>query len=172
MPLKTTIKSNLSFCLTSSSVQVSSDNSTTDNALYNVEFINTDSELLLISGDPGILVYRWSDFEQSIQQIHENESSPATVDIHPVTSFHPHPSPLETIEINCTSYDPRSNVLYAAAGDGFGCYQWDMTSLTLLGTFGGRGVHSDYLHVVKVVDDRVITGGEDGKMVSRCGWGL
>ena len=112
------------------------------------------------------MVYKWSDFQQSIQQIQDNESTPSTVDIRPITLFHPHPSPLETIEINCTSYDPRHNILYAAAGDGFGCYQWDVSSQMLLGTFGGRGVHSDYLHVVKVVDDRVITGGEDGKMVS------
>lgn len=57
--------------------------------------------------------------------------------------------------------------MYAASGDGFGCYQWDLETEQLLGTFGrGKGHHSDYLHVVKVVDGGVITGGEDGKMVS------
>ena len=93
--------------------------------------------------------------------------------IQPICTFHPHRSPIETIEINSTSYDQTHNILYAAAGDGFGCYQWDLETMQLLGTFGGANVgtrcDSDYLHVVKVIQDgEVITGGEDGKMVGFC----
>lgn len=118
----------------------------------------------MVSGDPGVFVYKWSDFQSAIQQ---QQSLTQTVDIRPAVTFHPHSSPCETIEINSTSYDVDSNILYAASGDGFGCYQWDLETEQLLGTFGrGKTGHADYLHVVKVVGGVVMTGGEDGKLVS------
>lgn len=140
----------------------------------------------MVSGDPGVVIYKWSDFERAIRQIedtsHNSEEdrprSPPIVDIRPLTRFLPHPSPAETIEINSTAYDGFQNLLYGAAGDGFGCYQWDLGSETLLGTFGGYGGgrieanrgHGDYLHVVKTVAEGssggVMTGAEDGTMVS------
>ncbi|KAL7522458.1 hypothetical protein ACHAWX_007147 [Stephanocyclus meneghinianus] len=155
--------------------------------LYDVQFLpNTYSShsLLVVSGDPGVVIYKWSDFERAIRQIedtsHNSEEdrprSPPIVDIRPLTRFLPHPSPAETIEINSTAYDGFQNLLYGAAGDGFGCYQWDLESETLLGTFGGYGVgrieanrgHGDYLHVVKTVAEGssggVMTGAEDGTM--------
>lgn len=145
--------------------------SKTRNVLYDVQFIK-EKDLLIISGDPGILIYRWSDFQQSILEDQHSQQTVAN-NIQPICTFHPHPSPMETIEINSTSYDQTNNILYAAAGDGFGCYQWDLETMRLLGTFAGSNVgprcHSDYLHVVKVIKDRdVITGGEDGKMVGFC----
>ncbi|KAL7467062.1 hypothetical protein ACHAXS_007340, partial [Conticribra weissflogii] len=109
-----------------------------------------------------------------------------SVAISPVTKFRPHPSPGlsfgEAIEINSTSYSRKDDVLYGAAGDAFGCYQWDLETEKLLGTFGGmsgfnRGIvragHTDYLHSVRVGEESagagsncVITGGEDGNLVS------
>jgi hypothetical protein len=153
-----------------------------DNVLYDVQFVqNSNSEkLLIVSGDPGVIIYKWSDFGRAIQAIKDQhttdfESLPnetPIIDITPITSFHPHPFPAENIEINSTSYDSINNLLYGAAGDGFGCYQWDLDTQKLLGTFGGsvggRGMnkgHADYLHVVKTLSDGVvITGGEDGNL--------
>lgn len=131
--------------------------------LYDAQFIQ-EKHLLIVSGDPGVLIYKWSDIQHYISQNGNPET--LTVKIDPITSFQPHHSPSEIIEINSTSYDTNDGILYAASGDGFGCYQWDLESEQLLGTFGGgRNGHTDYLHVVKVVDSGVITGGEDGKMV-------
>ena len=141
----------------------------TNNTLYDIQFI-PERQLLIVSGDPGVLIYKWSDIQQHISQNNNGHSGTLTVKLDPITSFHPHPSPSDIIEINSTSYDMDNGVLYAASGDGFGCYQWDLERQQLLGTFGGgsRDGHTDYLHVVKIVDGGVITGGEDGKMVSFC----
>lgn len=132
-----------------------------NHSFYDIQFI-PDKELLIVYGDPGILLYKWSDIQRALQS--------SQSDIQPIATFHPHPSPCrEAIEINSTSYDAQNNVLYAASGDGFGCYQWDLETERLLGTFGrsNRGEHVDYLHTVRVVGEHVITGGEDGKMVRR-----
>eukprot|EP00970_Alexandrium_tamarense_P016329 scaffold6361_cov193-Alexandrium_tamarense.AAC.5 len=152
------------------------------NTLYDVKFIHPSSNetMLVVSGDPGVLVYRWADFEAAISEALDKKLSSATattVEIKPITTFEPHPSPVtalgETIEINATSYDKSDNLLYAAAGDSFGCYQWDLTTERLMGTFGGYNRfgtgHRDYLHDVKCISEigskYVITGGEDGQMV-------
>jgi hypothetical protein len=163
--------------------------------LYDLQFIemNNGDHLLVASGDPGILIYKWSHFEEAMSTILQTKpkcQDPSSAvqscnNITPITTFHPHPSPSahfgESIEINCTSYNKSDNVLYGAAGDLFGCYQWDLATEQLLGTFGGssrldRNIgHTEYLHVVKSISDTdgsipgsqcVITGGEDGRM----GW--
>jgi len=161
--------------------------------LYDLQFIEISNgdHLLVASGDPGILIYKWSHFEDAISSVSSSKpqcqypsSAISIPKVTPITSFHPHPSPSahygESVEINCASYSKSENVLYGAAGDMFGCYQWDMSTEKLLGTFGGsnrfdRGIgHTDYLHVVKSISDNegspgsqcVITGGEDGNM----GW--
>lgn len=176
------------------SVSVSSENNRFNNTvLYDLQFIQicNGDHLLVASGDPGILIYKWSHFEDAISSILSSKpqcqypsSAISIPKVTPITTFHPHPSPSahygESVEINCTSYNKSDNVLYGAAGDMFGCYQWDMPTEKLLGTFGGscrfdRGIgHTDYLHVVKSIADNaslpgsqcVITGGEDGNM----GW--
>eukprot|EP00804_Cyclotella_cryptica_P025659 CCRYP_002878-RA/>CCRYP_002878-RA protein AED:0.20 eAED:0.20 QI:44/1/1/1/1/0.66/3/4316/292 len=124
--------------------------------LYDVQFLqNTNTShsplLLAVSGDPGILLYKWSDFERAISQVEQQQNDhpsstdstkvrPTIMEIPPLTCFRPHPSPtIESIEMNSTSLDGFHNWLYGAAGDGFGCYQWDLESERLLGTFGGRG---------------------------------
>ncbi len=185
--------------------------------LYYLQFVETGNRdyLLLVSGDPGVLVYKWSDFLAAIENVINDEKVGKThsnwslhpkkkicksrsvgikgeslgvpsVAISPVTKFRPHPSPGlsfgEAIEINSTSYSRKDDVLYGAAGDAFGCYQWDLETEKLLGTFGGmsgfnRGIvragHTDYLHSVRVGEESagagsncVITGGEDGNLVS------
>ena len=134
--------------------------------MYDIQVIqNNNTELLVLSGDIGSYIYKWSDVEECIPS-EGIITTPNTVHIQPITIFHPHPSPSDIIEINSTSYDSKANVLYGAAGDAFGCYQWDLETETLLGTFGGRrgGAPQDYLHVVKVTENGVLTGGEDGTM--------
>lgn len=174
------------------SVQVVPGDETTKNrVLYDLQFLHTGGgdHLLVVSGDPGVLVYKWSDFLEEIDatsdadcecapsrkrsmcqdpKVGESSSSRRSpfVELRPITRFRPHPSPSfsgESVEINSTSYGKSDNVLFGAAGDAFGCYQWDLSTGSLLGTFGGaRGGHRDYLHVVKSFDDCVLTGGEDG----------
>ncbi len=145
------------------------------NALYDVKFIESSGEILLIvAGDPGILVYKWSAFLDAIDdQSNENNSEGNVVVVEPITKFKPHPSPeSEPVEINATSYNAIDGILYAAAGDAFGCYQWDLRSEKLVGTFGGAGQrknngHADYLHDVLSIPDKnnlIITGGEDGNI--------
>mmetsp|Transcript_30104 Transcript_30104/g.62041 ORF Transcript_30104/g.62041 Transcript_30104/m.62041 type:complete len:328 (-) Transcript_30104:2466-3449(-) len=183
--------------------------------LYDLQFIEMSNgdHLLLVSGDPGVLVYKWADFLAEVENVvdgdkkglaqsswtHHNKKQKQICDsasvgiqskslgvplvaISPVTTFCPHPSPVlsfgEAIEINSTSYSRQDRILYGAAGDAFGCYQWDLETEKLLGSFGGMSGfwgdgHRDYLHSVKVVEESagagsncVITGGEDGKMVS------
>lgn len=170
-------------------------NGSNSTVLYDLQFIELSNgdHLLVASGDPGILIYKWSHFEERMpfgsptkppcQDPCSKDQSPNQIT--PITTFHPYPSPSiqcgESVEINCTSYNKSDNILYGAAGDLFGCYQWDLATEQLLGTFGGssrlgHGIgHTDYLHVVKSISGTdgalpgsqcVITGGEDG----RVGW--
>eukprot|EP00579_Thalassiosira_antarctica_P017437 CAMPEP_0201948712 /NCGR_PEP_ID=MMETSP0903-20130614/55605_1 /ASSEMBLY_ACC=CAM_ASM_000552 /TAXON_ID=420261 /ORGANISM="Thalassiosira antarctica, Strain CCMP982" /LENGTH=450 /DNA_ID=CAMNT_0048491905 /DNA_START=80 /DNA_END=1428 /DNA_ORIENTATION=+ len=183
------------------SVHVGGTTGSKNQVLYDLQFIQTSSgdHLLVASGDPGIIIYKWCDFEAAIDVARDdddggNDKKPKCQDpqrnkhltivesIHPITTFRPHPSPAtsfgESVEINSTSYSTADGILFGAAGDAFGCYQWDLDSEKLLGTFGGasrldggRG-HRDYLHVVKTIPENegvgssryVITGGEDGNM--------
>ncbi|KAL7530262.1 hypothetical protein ACHAWF_003306 [Thalassiosira exigua] len=168
--------------------------------LYDLKFIRTNNEdLLVVSGDPGVLLYKWRDFEavidardgrdcttaakpkcQDPQNKKQSSRQGPFVEIDPVATFQPHPSPAasfgEPIEINSTSFIEQDGTLFGAAGDVFGCYRWDLATETLLGTFGGAsrydgGGHRDYLHVVKALPEEasggsrvVVTGGEDGNM--------
>jgi len=164
--------------------------------LYDLKFIQISGgdHLLVASGDPGIVIYKWTHFEAAIAiAIDDGEAclspkkakcqDPSSIQqpdvIKPITSFQPHPSPAtsfgESVEINCTSYNESDGILFGASGDVFGCYQWDLSTERLLGTFAGAsrfdgGGHRDYLHVVKAIPENgmssryVITGGEDGNM--------
>ncbi|KAL9189079.1 hypothetical protein ACHAXT_011569 [Thalassiosira profunda] len=153
------------------SVRVGGESGPNSRVLYDLQFIEEDNTpLLVVSGDPGVVVYRWSDFEAAIDA---NSDGGTSVVMTPVATFQPHPSPAtsygELVEINSTAYSPSDGVLYGAAGDAFGCYQWDLASEKLLGTFGSG--HRDYLHVVQTIPKHegagtryVVTGGEDGNM--------
>ena len=171
------------------------------NVLYDLKFIQTTNgeHLLVVSGDPGILIYKWSYFEGAIAAAidvgGDEQPKPkkpkcqdpqpprlSTDEITPITTFKPHTSPTTSfggsVEFNSTSYSKTDDILYGAAGDVFGCYQWDLATETFLGTFGGGGSsryngsgHRDYLHVVKTIPDAegmgsryVMTGGEDGNI--------
>ena len=136
--------------------------------LYDVQFIESSGDtLLVVSGDPGILVYKWSMF---LNAMDDNYNDGNVVQLEPITKFKPHQSPSdEPIEINCTSYSAVDGMLYGGAGDAFGCYQFDLQSEKLVGTFGGAGNrckgHSDYLHDVLSIpihNNLVLTAGEDG----------
>lgn len=138
--------------------------------LYDVQFIESSGVfLLVVSGDPGILVYKWSVFLNAMDD-HIDDGN--VVQLEPITRFKPHQSPsdaFEPVEINCTSYSAVDDYLYGGAGDAFGCYQWDMRSEKLVGTFGGAGNrcngHNDYLHDVLSIPNNnnlVLTAGEDG----------
>ena len=183
------------------SVDVCGENQPNNKVLYDLQFIKASNGdyLLVASGDPGIVIYKWAHFEAAIDAaLDESESSGSvltpkkakcqdpqppiqqTGELKPISTFKPYPSPDMSfggsVEINSTSYS-RHGILYGAAGDSFGCYQWDLATETLLGTFGGAsrfgnggGGHRDYLHVVKAIANNegttqyVITGGEDGNM--------
>lgn len=187
--------------ISSVSVPVCTQSKSNNNALYDLQFIDAGSGeyLLVVSGDPGVKLYKWSRFEAAIAAAIDGTTAcvaapkkPKCQDppcatlmappesLSPIASFQTHPSPAtsygESIEINSTSYSKSDGVLFGAAGDAFGCYQWDLGSERLLGTFGGAGRpegcgHRDYLHVVKAIQDNdgtesryVVTGGEDGNM--------
>eukprot|EP00986_Skeletonema_menzelii_P018696 scaffold26679_cov171-Skeletonema_menzelii.AAC.12 len=139
---------------------------TADEVLYDVQFIQSNGDtLLVVSGDPGILLYKWSAFLNAMENL-----SNGNIMLEPIAQFNPHPSPSdgEPIEINCTSYSAVDNALYGVAGDSFGCYQWDLESEKLVGTFGGAGKNrsnGDYLHDVMAIPNNnhlVLTAGEDG----------
>jgi hypothetical protein len=170
--------------------------------LYDLQFIETNNgdHLLVASGDPGIMIYKWSHYEEAISAAMDRDEDvnapskpkcqdPSSMTIHPSTvglispiaTFKPHPSPAtsfgESVEINSTTYSKWDNIIVGSAGDLFGCYQWDIATEKLLGTFGGisrfdyrRGGHKDYLHVVKSLPETVggssqyVTGGEDGNI--------
>jgi len=178
-------------------VDVGGEGISKDRTLYNLQFIRKSDgdHFLVASGDPGALIYRWRDFEAAIGAVRECDDDaggkpkcqdpqgsgksahcPFT-EPRPIATFRPHPSPLgESVEINCTSYCEANGILYGAAGDAFGCYQWDLATERLVGTFGGAsrfdgGGHQEYLHVVKTIpacegigSRYVVTGGEDGNM--------
>lgn len=141
--------------------------------LYDLQFINQtgnnneddgddqqqQQHLLVASGDPGILIYKWCDFEAAIDAAskEEDEDDEDTItlskkpkcqdpqtqtnnnNIRPISTFRPHPSPITSVEINSTSYAHAHGILFGAAGDAFGCYRWDLASEKLLGTFGRGG---------------------------------
>ena len=139
--------------------------STADEVLYDVQFIERSGDtLLVVSGDPGILLYKWSAFLNAM----DNLSDGNNIMLEAIAKFKPHPSPSdalgEPIEINSTSYSAFDNALYGVAGDSFGCYQWDLESGKLVGTFGGSG-KNNYLHDVMSIpnyNNLVLTAGEDG----------
>ena len=137
--------------------------SAADKVLYDVQFIERSGDtLLVVSGDPGILLYKWSAFLDAM----DNLSGGNNIILEPMSKFKPHPSPSdalgEPIEINSTSYNAFDNALYGVAGDSFGCYQWDLESGKLVGTFGGSG-KNNYLHdVMSISNNLVLTAGEDG----------
>jgi WD40 repeat protein len=133
---------------------------------YDIKFIEISGDILLVaSGDPGILVYKWSAFLRAM-----DEHIDGNLILDPITTFKPSPSPssefTEPVEINSTSYNAVDGLLYGAAGDAFGCYQWDLRSEKLVGTFGRAwNGHSDYLHDVLSIPTKnnlVLTCGEDG----------
>jgi hypothetical protein len=57
--------------------------------------------------------------------------------------------------------DVRGNILYAAAGDGFGCYKWDMATQQLVATYSTKRNGQGYA-VRARFDDTVLVGGSDG----------
>ncbi|KAL7527346.1 hypothetical protein ACHAXR_001908, partial [Thalassiosira sp. AJA248-18] len=177
------------------SIHVTRESGSKNTVLYDLQFIQAShgDHLLVVSGDPGTLIYKWSHFEAVIAAAMDGDEAcmsakkptcqdPQSKDlfqvISPITTFRPHPSPSfgESVETNSTSYNKSDGILFGAAGDAFGCYQWDLTTEQLLGTFGGASRfdgcgHRDYLHVVKAIPENegvgsryVITGGEDGNM--------
>jgi len=94
------------------------------------------------------------------------------VNLNPLLQLKPHPSILERngVEINDTSIDNTNRWIYAAAGDLFGCYQWDLETGQLRQTLSGglrHQSHSDFLHSVCAIGQggtMVLTGGEDGNL--------
>ncbi|KAL3809203.1 hypothetical protein ACHAXA_005410 [Cyclostephanos tholiformis] len=175
------------------------------NVLYDLQFveINNGDRLLVASGEPGILMYKWSHFEAAISAVMDEDGDDATAhdkprcqdpsitamhpptfgsSISPIVTLKPHPSPVAhcggSIEINSTCYNKADDTIVGAAGDMFGCYQWDVATERLLGTFAGvstrsdygRCGHKDYLHVVKSLpgtgggSSYYVTGGEDGNI--------
>eukprot|EP00592_Proboscia_alata_P021865 CAMPEP_0194425394 /NCGR_PEP_ID=MMETSP0176-20130528/24733_1 /TAXON_ID=216777 /ORGANISM="Proboscia alata, Strain PI-D3" /LENGTH=466 /DNA_ID=CAMNT_0039235739 /DNA_START=163 /DNA_END=1566 /DNA_ORIENTATION=- len=157
---------------------------TKSRTLYDIKFVrlSNDNHHLIVSGDVGIIVYRWSDF---LNHLSTEQTTTKMITIEPVATFHPHPSVSEQswssveaaggskhgtghAEINSAEIDTELNVLYGASGDLFGCYQWDLETQKLLTTLPC----SDYLHTVRTVpstnggcgNHTVLTGGEDGKL--------
>ena len=65
-------------------------------------------------------------------------------------------------EINGLAVNPKTDQLFAAAGD-CNCYAWDLQTQTCIGKMTG---HKDYLHCVATLPrtQLAITGSEDGTM--------
>ena len=117
-----------------------------------------------VCGDDGILIYKWADIYQEItMSVHtitttktttaKTMCKPRNVELEPIAHYQPpsssqnlyytqtqtQPQPQPPTEINCTSVDASRKVLFAAAGDLAGCYQWDLETGQLIGTLHGGG---------------------------------
>jgi len=166
-------------------------------ALYDLKFHHINGkQYLIVSGNIGVLVYQWEHvlakldeaagkYDSSSSQEESDLSSiqrqTTTIHVAPVSNFKTHPSVTERqgVEVNCVSCDERNGILYGAAGDLFGCYQWNLSTGQLIQTLSGGVVtgfgsasssspssHTDFLHSVRALSDgsaTVLTGGEDGK---------
>ena len=158
--------------------------------LYSIRILNKNNkELLVVSGDDGVLVLDWT---AEIQRWQEPPPQPALQDPQAkppslLCRLKPYPSPWESqIEVNqvCAPADDRQDeVLYGAVGDAFGCYKWNLETQQVVKTYtpsvstslGVRRTNSGggYLHTMQLVPSLnesssspssqwLLTGGEDG----------
>lgn len=126
-------------------------------------------DYLFASGDDGILVFDWG--ADILKKFHKPTKKTAA-ELAPIKMFRPHSSPVEDkgVEINdmeLLETKSGSIYLFGAAGDSFGCYQWNFETGELLKTYSSAG--RGYLHSIQVIpsdennqNDVLLLGGEDG----------
>jgi len=144
--------------------------------LYSIKLERVqDKSLLIVSGDEGVSVFDW---DKDIWKAHLQSASPKTstktMSLNPLSTFQPHPSPLEAkgIEVNEIELVQQGSksYLFGAAGDSFGAYKWDLSTKRLVANYATTC--GGYLHAIRLLpsDDgsdakqTLLTGGEGGKL--------
>ncbi|CAB9518583.1 THO complex 6 homolog (Drosophila) [Seminavis robusta] len=141
--------------------------------LYSIQFCEKKSpgekSLLIVCGDEGVLLYDWEqDIYNKINNPTENKK-PLT----PLTTFCPHPSPLENAKVEVNDFQVLKNNgsnhhLLGAAGDSFGVYKWDMESGKLVANYASPERKSIYaVQMLPSSSDNsqiLLAGGEGGKV--------
>lgn len=121
-------------------------------------------------------VYNWEKdiLQTHLQQQSSSRSKKPAVSLSPVSTFRPHPSPLESrsIEVNDFEVLQQGNnqaYLFGAAGDSFGAYKWDLSSEKLVANYASTG--GGYLHSLRLLppdgsnsQQTLLAGGEGGKL--------
>ena len=132
--------------------------------LYRLRFHRKQKRtLLFVSGDEGVLVFHWDDL------LSQGVSGKTTVP--PISKFQPYPSPYSSyVEVNDMCV--HGEYLYAAPGDSFGCYKWNLETEQLVTIYKTSLANNNngigYLHTVSSAATKtnssnlILTGGEDG----------
>ena len=131
------------------------------NDLYAMEYLETaqGKQLLMVAGDGGVYLLNWK--QQILTQLKRStKDSSASSTLQPFQTYRLHPHPQQTTECNdlCVS---SSDHLFAAAGDAFGCYKWNLATSQLVTTYAPKKQQrSSYLHTVSNNGSVVLIGGE------------
>ncbi|GMI24473.1 hypothetical protein TrCOL_g614 [Triparma columacea] len=147
---------------------------TSNITVYDLHITSSTPPLLCISGTHGITIISYASLSTSFTTLSPPPpglSVPTIPNPKVLHTFHPHPSSSESspIEVNCVSSHPsRPSLIYAACGDQFGVYEFDVQASRLVREMGGGGggvTGGGYLHAVCVLGDDgnvVASGGEGG----------
>ena len=141
-----------------------------DGALYSCRWVDrsrgtTDvgSNWLVVSGDEGVLILDWQ--ADILPLIEQQQQQPATTVQRagkPKAHLKAFPSALEQrVEVN--DFVIHDNHLFAAAGDSFGCYKFDIETEKVITNYREKG-NTGYLHTVELLPNtnHLLFGGEDG----------
>jgi hypothetical protein len=159
-------------------------------ALYQLRVVprGNDKTWIVVSGDDGVHIIDWE--TEIVPRLQEASSStfhystrpgttllPKKDLVQPCMTFRPHPSIIPT-EIN--DFVVTQNALYAAAGDAFGCYKFDLETQTLVTTYNHLGRKSTTTkqknhHPTTIItpmytvaltdhDQMLLLGGESGQL--------
>lgn len=137
-----------------------------DYTLYAMKLIHHDSKrLLLVAGDGGVFVFDWD--EQMAPHLPKDPSAPgrrSTPVIIPLTPRHhfpTHPSPYQTsttLPTECNDICYNESLVYAAAGDAFGGYCWNLETQQLVTTYRAAGL--DQLYTVSHNNNMLLLAGD------------
>ena len=139
---------NLQFPVPTSSTSTTT---TSNITVYDLHITSSTPPLLCISGTHGITIISYASLSSSFTTLSPPPpglSVPTIPNPKVLHTFHPHPSSSESspIEVNCVSSHPsRPSLIYAACGDQFGVYEFDVQASRLVREMGGGGGGYQYL---------------------------